>query len=110
VRVLAVVDRAALGRRCVTLLFTRDRYGYTAEVSRFNPNGRSLSPLARRGNVALETVCPATGAMIYVVPDSDQENYLLQASSPDASPAPATDAVTDVAAPTAKPPHGRRHR
>ncbi len=110
VRVLAVVDRAALGRRCVTLLFTRDRYGYAAEVSRFVLAGRSRSSLVRRGNVALDTVCPATGTEIYVVPDSDQENYRLQASSPDALPPSATGDATAAVVPNAKPPQGRHRR
>lgn len=111
VRVLAVVDRAALGRRCVTLLFSRDRYGYAAEVSRFVPSGRALASLARRGNVALDRVCPATGTEIYVVPDSDQESYRLQASSPDASPtAPATEGSPEAVAPNVKPPSGRHRR
>ncbi len=119
-RILAVVDRGALGAPCVRVRLARLHRGYRAPAVRvvdiegeLSSAGEMLPRVPEAEEIAfVDEACPARGLVAYVVRDDDQEDYRIDvvrapappntvahAASRPSGPLPvAQGAATDVAA------------
>ena len=85
-RVVAVVDRGALGAHCVTLRFA-SADGEVPLFWRSEVPGWSTAPLAVHDGAAVDTSCPAQGLVVYAVRrDAPRGGMLLSVRSTTAAP------------------------